>query len=99
MSEYLAFNKSGQWELHKATNYHDGDNVAPHTADSRPFNVFQGHSMTGELHADHGSQGSLHDFNGGIRPKAQHTKPARIGQPTHPIDSQYSDHHPGDGLN
>lgn len=97
-NEYLAFSRSGQWKLHKATSDTDAEDVAPHTLQEKPFNVFQGHSMTGELHTDHGSQGSLHDFNGGERPKADHVKPSRIGKPVHPIDSMYNDRHPGDGL-
>jgi hypothetical protein len=95
--EYLALSANGQWSLHKNTNDHDADSVAPHTADTRPYEVFQGHSMTGQLAVDHGSQGTLHDFGGGSRPKAEHTKQARIGQPNHPVDSMYSDRHPGDG--
>lgn len=95
--EYLSFQKNGQWDLHKTTNDRDAETVAPHTADTRPFNVFQGHSMTGELHTDHGTQGSLHDFGGGIRPKAEHTKISRIGKPIHPVDSMYSDRNPGIG--
>ena len=57
MSEYLSFNKCGQWELHKV-------------AVDKPFKVYGGQAVTGELHEDHGDRGMLHNFGGGKRPKA-----------------------------
>lgn len=49
MSEYLSFNKSGQWELHKAT----------------PHKVYGGQAKDGNLHEDHGTKGSLHGYGSG----------------------------------
>jgi hypothetical protein len=45
MSEYISFNKSGQWELHKS--------------DNQPHKVFGGQAKDGNLHEDHGTKGSL----------------------------------------
>lgn len=96
--EYLALSANGQWTLHKNTNDHDADSVAPHTAQARPFNAYQGHAMSGTLNVDHDTRGELHDFGGGTRPKAEHTAPRRVGKPVQPEDSMYSDRHPGDGI-
>ena len=54
MSEYLSFNKSGQWELHKA---------------DKPFKVFSGQAKDGNLHEDHGTKGSLHGALSGNKKK------------------------------
>lgn len=96
MSEYLSFNKGSQWELHKATNFNDADNVQP-KAGGKPFKVFRGNAMTGELHEDHGTRGELHDFNGGVHPKAQRINWKNVGKPNHPVDSMYSEINPGVG--
>lgn len=72
MSEYLAFNKSGQWELHKATSFNDGSDKEPksdYATGNKPYKVFRGGALNGDLLADHGQKGSLHDFNGGARNK------------------------------
>lgn len=98
MSEYLAFNKSGQWELHKATNFNDGDSKAPKVVGAgKPFKVFRGAALNGDLHEDKGQRGSLHDFNGGTRPKAQRVNWNNVGKPEHPVDSMYSERNPGQG--
>ena|ERR1035437_9192725 len=102
MSEYLSFNKSGQWELHKATNFNDGSSHAPKDAEvsgNKPFKVFRGAALRGELHADNGQRGELHDFNGGIRPKKARVNWKNVGKPDHPVDSMYSERNPGEGDN
>lgn len=95
MSEYLAFNKCGQWELHKATNFNDANENPPKAvAPGKPYKVFRGAALNGDLHEDSGQKGSLHDFNGGTRPKNQ-TNWKNAGKPEHPVDSVYEERNPG----
>ncbi len=72
MGEYLSFNKSGQWELRKATNHNDGSDKQPESdykPGSEEYKVYRGGALNGDLLADHGQKGSLKDFNGGKRTK------------------------------
>jgi hypothetical protein len=98
MSEYLSFNKSGQWELHKATSPSDGVDKPPksdYKSGSKQYKVFDGQAKDGNLHADHGTKGSLRDFGGGQRPKQINWKNA--GKPAHTMESVYNERNPGDG--
>jgi hypothetical protein len=100
MSEYLSFNTAGQWELHKSTNPRTGDDNPPKDMDkpgNKPFQVYHGNAMVGSLHADHDTRGELHDFGGGIRPKADRVNWKNAGKPAHPTDSMYSERNPGVG--
>lgn len=99
MSEYLAFNKSGQWELHKATNANDGTDKAPksdYKPGSKENKVYEGAALNGDLHADYGQKGSLKDHNGGVRPKNQ-TNWANAGKPHKDIASVHNERNPGIG--
>ena len=84
--EYTKLNALGQWELCKAK------------AD-KPYEVFGGASVNGELHEDHGQKGTLHNFNGGDRPKPKGVWNKRhVIQPTpHPEHSVASERNPGLG--
>jgi hypothetical protein len=96
MSEYLSFNKSGQWSLHKATNIaNDGSPKDANKPGNKPYKVYRGAAMTGDLHEDNGMRGTLHDFNGGARPKNQ-TNWKNAGKPHKDLDSVYDEHHPGE---
>ena len=99
MSEYLSFNKSGQWELHKATNNNDGTDKEPksdYKPGSKDFNVFRGSNLDGDLHEDRGQKGSLKDFNGGTRPKNQ-TNWKNAGKPSKASESVHNARNPGVG--
>lgn len=102
MSEYLSFNKCGQWELHKATNFNDADSTPPKNINEgphdKPFKVYRGNAKDGELHADFNQRGMLHDHNGGLRPKAQRINWKNVGKPSQPLDSVYAEHNPGVGV-
>ncbi len=98
MSEYLTFNKSGQWELHKATNANDGTDKEPksdYKPGSKQYKVFRGAAMRGDLHEDHGQKGTLHDHGGGQRPKAINWK--NVGRPGKDEASVYNERNPGVG--
>ena len=96
MSEYLAFNKSGQWELHKATNTSPSDPKSDYKPGSKQFKVFGGPALNGDLHEDHGQKGSLHDFSGGHRPKNQ-TNWKNVGLPHKENASVFTARNPGVG--
>lgn len=96
--EYLSFNKCGQWELRKATNDKTGDEVAPkndYAPSSKPYKVFRGAALTGDLHEDTGQKGSLKDFGGGKRPKQVNFKNA--GLPSKENASVFTERNPGVG--
>jgi len=84
--EYTKFNALGQWELCKA---------AGPTYD-KPYKVYGGSSVTGELHQDFGAKGSLHNFGGGKRPKNAYNK-RTAGKVSHPEHSVVSERSPGLG--
>lgn len=99
MSEYLAFSKSGQWELHKATNDHTSDQTPPKSPEpGKPYKVYRGAALNGDLHVDHGQKGSLHDFNGGAKPKEDKVNWKNAGKPARPLDSVYEERNPGYGI-
>ena len=99
MSEYLAFSKSGQWELHKATNDHTSDQTPPKSPNpGKPYQVFRGATLNGDLHQDNGTKGSLRDFNGGARPKENKVNFKNADKLSHPLDSVYEERNPGDGI-
>ena len=82
MSEYLSFNKSGQWELHKS-------------ADKQPFKVFSGQAKDGNLHEDHGTKGSLRGGMSSGRKKGINWENA--GKPAHNMESVANERNPGVG--
>ena len=99
MSEYLSFNKSGQWELHKATNDKTGDQVEPksdYKPGSEEYKVFRGAALNGDLHEDRGQKGTLHDTNGGARPK-NGTNWKNAAKPFKENASQFTERNPGVG--
>ena len=96
--EYLAFNQGGQWELHKSTNSNDGTDKQPksdYQPGSKPFKVFRGAALNGDLHEDHGQKGSLKDFGGGKRPKQVNF--ANAGKPSKDHESVFTARNPGVG--
>ena len=98
MSEFLSFNPRGQWTLHKATSGMLGQEPkSDHVPGNKPYKVYSGSTMTGELHADYGTKGTLRDFGGGSRPKHSF-KWSNVGKPFRPAQSAYADRHPGVGV-
>jgi hypothetical protein len=99
--EYLTFNSQGQWALHKAVG-DSGTPLAPPKDQSapgtKPYNVYGGKAVTGELHEDTGRRGMLNDFGGGKHPKAGRTAQDKIGKPLHPVDSVFAERNPGSGI-
>jgi hypothetical protein len=93
--EYLKIFDNGQWELKKVY----GD--PPKTADApsnKPFKSYSTATATGQLRVDRGTQGELHNFNGGAHPKPAGVESARHwGKPAHNEDSEYADQFPGSG--
>lgn len=97
--EYLTFSKSGQWELHKATNDKTGDEVVPksdYKPGSKEYKVYRGAALTGDLHADHGTKGSLRDHGGGTRPK-NGSNFQNAGKPYKENASVFTERNPGVG--
>lgn len=98
MSEYLTFNKSGQWNLHKATNFNTAEEVSPksdYKPGSKKYGVFRGAALNGDLHEDHGQKGTLHDTGSGVRPKQINWK--NVGRPRKDNESVYTERNPGVG--
>lgn len=99
MSEFLQFNQRGQWSLHKATNFNDSAQKPPksdYTPGSKQYKVYGGKTMTGELHEDHGTKGTLRDFGGGARPKNSF-KFKNVGKPARNAASVHNERNPGVG--
>jgi hypothetical protein len=92
--EYLSFAKNGQWTLHKALD-------APKDMDKpggKPFKSYSQATQEGRLRDDRGTQGALHDFGGGKRPKPAHLIGRKTwGEVSHRVDSVYADTNPGVG--
>lgn len=99
MGEYLSFNKGGQWELHKATSPTISNPEPPKDAErpgNKPYKVFRGNALNGDLHEDFGGKGSLHDFNGGKRPKAGRINWKNAAKPAKHFDSAFEERNPGE---
>ena len=62
----------------------------------KPYKVYGGKALTGELHEDFGSKGSLHNFGGGHRPKNAYNK-RTAGKVARPVHSVASERNPGLG--
>lgn len=100
MSEYLAFNSMGQWDLHKSTNDKTGDQVAPksdYKPGSKTFAARSSSSLTGDLPKDTGQKGTLHDTNGGDVPKGGRVNIKAVVKPARQMQSQYTTRNPGSG--
>ncbi len=97
MSEYLTFNKCGQWELHKAT----GDGLKQPKSDYKPgsatFAARTQHNLNGDLPKDTGQKGSLKDFGGGDVPKGGRVDIKQVVKPARRMESQYTARNPGVG--
>lgn len=96
MSEYLTFNKSGQWDLHKSTD--EAPKAEPksdYAPGSKEYKVFRGAALNGDLHEDKGQKGTLKDFSGGKRPKQINF--ANAGKPSRNEASVYNERNPGVG--
>lgn len=100
MSEYLAFNKSGQWELHKATNPKTADEVAP-KSDYKPGSATYAartkSNLDGNLPKDLGQKGTLHDHSGGDVPKGGRVDIKAVTKPARQMQSQHNARNPGIG--
>lgn len=92
MSEYLTFNKSGQWDLHKSMKPPESD----YKPGSKQAKVVGGNAKDGLLHEDTGRRGMLNNFGGGKRPKNQ-TNWQRAGKPFHDMESVHNERNPGVG--
>lgn len=100
MSEYLTFNKSGQWELHKSTNDNSGDDKQPKTdykPGSKTFAARNSSQLNGDLPKDNGTKGALHDTNGGDVPKGGRVNIKAVVKPARQMQSQYTARNPGVG--
>lgn len=100
MSEYVTFNKSGQWELHKATNDKTGDESQPksdYKPGNAPFKARNASNLTGELPKDNGQKGTLHDNGGGQTPKAGRVDIKAVVKPARQMQSQFTARNPGVG--
>lgn len=100
MSEYLTFNKCGQWELHKATNDKTGDEVEPksdYMTGSKKFSAREGANLRGDLPKDNGQKGTLHDAGGGKVPKGGRVDIKQVVKPAQPMESQFTARNPGVG--
>jgi hypothetical protein len=97
MSEYLAFNKSGQWELHKAT----GPDLKEPKSDYKPGSAtYATRTKTnheGRLPKDIGQKGSLHDHGGGQVPKGGRVDIKQVVKPARQMESQHNARNPGIG--
>ncbi len=100
MSEYVTFNKQGQWELHKSTNDRTGDEIEPksdYEPSNKPFKARAKSSLDGDLPEDHGQKGTLHDTNGGNVPKGGRVDIKERVKPYRSMQSQYTARNPGVG--
>jgi hypothetical protein len=103
MSEYISFNKSGQWELHKVSPLNDTlhqaeEKKAPksdYKSGSKEYQVHHGAALNGDLHEDHGQKGTLHNTGSGVRPKQINW--SNVGVPSRPVASVYNERNPGVG--
>ncbi len=99
-AEYLSFNKSGQWELHKATNTNDGSDKAP-KSDYKPgsakFAARAPANLNGDLPKDLGQKGTLHDTNSGHVPKGGRVDIKEVVKPARRMESQHNARDPGVG--
>jgi len=91
--EYLSFNKSGQWELHKAEEKHEPN--SDYKPKSKEFQVHHGAALNGDLHQDFGQKGTLHNTGSGVRPKQINWQ--NVGVPNKPVASVYNERNPGVG--
>lgn len=100
MSEYLSFNQSGQWELHKSTNDKTGDQIEPksdYQPGSKKFAARTQSQVNGDLPKDIGQKGTLHDTNGGDVPKGGRVNIKAVVKPARPMESQFTARNPGTG--
>lgn len=100
MSEYITFNKCGQWELHKATNDKTGDQEQPksdYAPGSKTFAARNASQLNGDLPKDNGTKGALHDTNGGDVPKGGRVNIKQVVKPARQMQSQYTARNPGVG--
>ena len=82
--EYLRLSNLGQWTLCKTA--------------AKPFKVYGGSTISGELHEDHGQKGTLHNFGGGQRPKPSWNK-RWVNKPVvHREPSVAAERNPGLGI-
>lgn len=100
MSEYITFNKCGQWELHKATNDNTGDQVQPksdYKPGSKTYAARSASQLNGDLPKDYGQKGTLHDTNGGDVPKGGRVNIKAVTKPAREMQSQFTARNPGTG--
>ena len=97
MSEYLAFSKSGQWELHKATGEPLQEPKSDYKPGSATFAARTTSELNGDLPKDIGQKGTLHDTNGGDVPKAGRVNIKAVVKPARQMQSQYTARNPGVG--
>lgn len=67
--EYLTFNKSGQWELHKAD-----EPKSDYTPGSKQYKARTSTAMEGALREDSGTRGALHNFGGNSKARSPSIK-------------------------
>ena len=97
MSEYLAFSKSGQWELHKATAKPMTQPKSDYKPGSATFAARTGSALNGDLPKDLGQKGTLHDTNGGDVPKGGRVDIIAKTKPARRMESQFTARNPGVG--
>jgi hypothetical protein len=94
MSEYLSFNKAGQWALHKAVAEQPRSD---YRSTSEKHKVFGGKAKDGMLHEDRGRKGMLHGQGNTGRPKANRIDWGYVGKPAHTMESVHNERNPGVG--
>ena len=97
MSEYLTFNNSGQWELHKSTAPDLKQPKSDYKPGSATYAARSKNSITGDLPKDTGQKGSLKDFGGGDVPKGGRVNIKQVVKPARRMESQFTARNPGVG--
>lgn len=97
MSEYLAFNSGGQWELHKATREPAEEPKSDYKPGSATYTARTKSNLDGNLPKDIGQKGTLHDTNGGDVPKGGRVNIKAVVKPARQMQSQYNARNPGIG--
>jgi len=100
--EYLKVADNGQWSLHKSVDITKPLSAQPVNSFAtapkvdKPYKVYGGKTLTGELHEDRGQKGSMRNFGGGDRPKNAYNK-RTAGKPFKEEHSVTAERNPGLG--
>lgn len=95
--ENISISSNGQWTLEKF----DNRSVASYGSmlrqpKDKPYKVYGGSTLTGELHEDFGQKGTLHNFGAGHRPKPKWNR-RKIDKVPRRVHSVHTERNPGSG--